>query len=85
MKLEMPGIARKSKKQKADVHFNPQKKQQLLTSEDEDFDKMSDKDIALIMGRLARLEDRSLAFGISLEELRAETVFSEEELENIKP
>ena len=56
-----------------------------MTSEDEDFDKMSDKDIALIRGRLARLEDRSLAFGISLEEFRAETVFSEEDLEEIKP
>lgn len=45
-----------------------------MTSEDEDFDKMYDKDIALIRRRLA-----------SLEELFAKTGFSEEELEDIKP
>ena len=55
-----------------------------MTSEDEDFDKMSDKDIALIMGRLASLEDGSVQ-GISFEELLAETGFSEEDLEEIKP
>lgn len=44
-----------------------------MTSEDEEFDKIS-KDIALIRERLA-----------SLEELLAKTAFSEEDLENLKP
>lgn len=55
-----------------------------MTSEDEEFDKISDKDIALIRERLASLEDGSRV-SISFEELLAETEFSEEDLENLKP
>ena len=52
-----------------------------MTSEDEDFDKMSDKDIALIMGRLASLEDGSVQ-GISFSELLERVRINEAEIES---